>query len=409
MPIFSYLATDKKAQEVSGVVEAETLAIAVNQIRKMGYFPTKVHEDAGVLARRLKAGGKYLQGGSWGRVKRKQIMLMTRQLATLIDSGLPLLRSLYILHHQEKPGRLKSILDQMMEEIRGGSTFSDALVKHPRVFDKLYVNMIRAGELGGMLEVVLNRLADFSERRQMLARKTKEAMAYPVMVMLVAAVIVTFMLVYIVPVFHEIFAEFDRPLPAPTLFLINVSDALRNSALKILAWSAGAILAFRLLMRFRLARHVKDRIALKVPVAGQLITKISVARFARTLGTLITSGVPILQSLSIVKETVGNRVVADAVGCVHDSIREGETIAGPLEESGVFPFMVVNMIDVGEETGHLDTMLLKVGDIYDAEVESAVGAMLKMLEPAMVVVLGGIVGFIVIAMYLPIIQMAAGI
>jgi type IV pilus assembly protein PilC len=409
MPIFSYQATDKKAREVSGVVEAETLAIAVNQVRKMGYFPTKVREDAGVFARRLKLGKTHLQGSAWGRVKRKQIMLMTRQLATLIDSGLPLLRSLYILHHQEKPGKLKSILDQMMGEIRGGSTFSDALARHPKVFDKLYVNMIRAGELGGMLEVVLNRLADFAERSQMLARKTKEAMAYPAMVMMVAAVIVTFMLVYIVPVFHEIFAEFDRPLPAPTLFLINISDALRHSAWKIFVWSAGAILAFRLLARFMLVRHIKDRVALKVPVVGQLITKISVARFARTLGTLITSGVPILQSLSIVKETIGNRVVADAVGCVHDSIREGESIASPLEESGVFPFMVVNMIDVGEETGHLDSMLLKVADIYDAEVESTIGAMLKMLEPAMVVVLGGIVGFIVVAMYLPIIGILPGV
>jgi len=409
MPIFSYLATDKKAQEVSGVVEAETLAIAVNQVRRMGFFPTKVREDAGASARRIGLERGCFWGSAWGRVKRKQIMLLTRQLATLIDSGLPLLRSLHILHHQERSGKLKNVLGEIMEDVGGGSTFSDALAKHPKIFDKLYVNMIRAGELGGMLEVVLNRLADFTERSRMLVRKTKEAMAYPIMVMMVAAVIVTFMLVYIVPVFNEIFIELDKPLPAPTLFLIGISDTLRHSSWKILLWVAGAIAIVRVLMRFRMARYAKDRVALKVPIVGQLITKISVARFARTLGTLITSGVPILQSLGIVREIIGNRVIADAIGCVHDSIREGETIAAPLEDSGVFPFMVVNMIDVGEETGHLDTMLLKVGDIYDAEVESTIGAMLKMLEPAMVVVLGGIVGFIVVAMYLPIVQILPGV
>ncbi|MBI5118414.1 type II secretion system F family protein [Candidatus Poribacteria bacterium] len=405
MPIFSYQATDKKGQEVTGMVEADSLALAINQVRSLGYFPTKVKEDAGKLARRQKGKGKGFSISLGGSVKKKQITLMTRQLATLIDAGLPLLRSLSILYDQQKPGKLKNVLDEMVNDVQSGTTFSEALAKHPKAFDKLYVNMVRAGEVGGMLEVVLNRLADFAERREALARKVKGAMIYPIMVMLVAGGVVTFLLIRVVPTFAEIFSDLGGALPAPTQFLVNVSNALKHSFLKLVGGIVGTIFAIRMIFKIELVQAIKDRVVLKLPIFGQLTRKIGVARFSRTLGTLITSGVPILQSLSIVKETIANRVIANAVGEVHDSIREGETIAGPLEESGAFPPMAVNMIDVGEETGNLDSMLLKVADIYDAEVEVAIGGMLQMLEPAMMVILGGIVGFIVISMYLPIFSM----
>jgi type IV pilus assembly protein PilC len=403
MPIFSYQATDKKGQEVTGMVEADSLALAINQVRSLGYFPTKVKEDAGKLARRRGGSkGKGLNLTIGGTVKRKQVTLMTRQLATLIDAGLPLLRSLSILYDQQKPGKLKNILDDLVNDVQSGTTFSEALAKHPKAFDKLYVNMVRAGEVGGMLEVVLNRLADFAEKREALARKVKSAMVYPVMVILVASGIVTFLLVRVVPTFAEIFADLGGALPAPTQFLVDASEVLKKSYLKVIGVMVVSVIAIRLIFKIELVRAIKDRVVLKLPLFGQLVRKIGVARFARTLGTLITSGVPILQSLSIVKETIANRVIARAVGEVHDSIREGETIAGPLEESGAFPPMAVNMIDVGEETGNLDSMLLKVADIYDAEVEAAVDGMLQMLEPALMVGLGGIVGFIVVSMYLPI-------
>jgi type IV pilus assembly protein PilC len=406
MPIFSYQATDKKGQEVTGMVEADSLALAINQVRSIGYFPTKVKEDAGKLARRQKGkakGGFSLNLG--GRVKRKQITLFTRQLATLIDAGLPLLRSLSILYDQQKSGKLKNILDDLVNDVQSGTTFSEALAKHSKAFDKLYVNMVRAGEVGGMLEIVLNRLAEFAERREALARKVKGAMIYPIMVLLVASGIVTFLLIRVVPTFAAIFSDLGGALPAPTQFLVNTSNALKHSYIKILIIGAGIIFGLKMIFKVELVRAIRDRVVLKLPLFGQLTRKIGVARFSRTLGTLITSGVPILQSLTIVKETIANRVIANAVAEVHDSIREGETIAGPLEESGAFPPMAVNMIDVGEETGNLDSMLLKVADIYDAEVEVAIGGMLQMLEPAMMVVLGGIVGFIVISMYLPIFSM----
>jgi type IV pilus assembly protein PilC len=238
-----------------------------------------------------------------------------------------------------------------------------------------------------------------------LTRKVKAAMVYPIMVILVASAIVTFLLVKVVPTFAEIFSDLGGALPAPTQFLVNASEALQHSYLKVIGYAVGIFVAVRLIFKVEIIRAIRDRVVLKLPLFGQLIRKIGVARFARTLGTLITSGVPILQSLTIVKETISNRVIANAVGEVHDSIREGETIAGPLEESGAFPPMAVNMIDVGEETGNLDSMLLKVADIYDAEVEAAIEGMLQMLEPALMVGLGGIVGFIVISMYLPIFSM----
>lgn len=403
MPIFSYRATDQAGEEVTGVVEAETLALAINEVRGRGLYPTSVKEDAGKMGRKTK---KKKSGGIYfGGIKSKEVTLMTRQLATLIDAGLPLLRSLSILYDQQKPSKLKDVLDKLVGDVQGGATFSESLAKHPKAFDRLYVNMVRAGEVGGMLEVVLQRLAEFAERAEFLKRKIKGAMMYPVFVMLIAIAIVVFLLIKVVPTFAEIFSDLGGALPAPTQFLVDLSDFIKASWWRLILYIVGFYVFLKVLFKFEFMCYVRDRVILKLPLFGDLTRKIGVARFCRTLGTLITSGVPILQSLSIVRETISNRIIANAVGEVHDSIREGETIAGPLEDSGAFPLMAVNMIDVGEETGNLDTMLLKVADIYDGEVEITINGLLQLIEPAMIVLLGGIIGFIVISMYLPIFSM----
>lgn len=403
MASWSYKAIDKKGGEVTGLVEAESLALAINEVRSMGYFPTKVAEATGGQKRRAKKkkGGFdefYIQF----KVKAKELVMWTRQLATLIDAGLPLLRSLHVLHGQLKPCKLRDIMSEMTEDIQAGTTFSEALAKHPKEFDRLFVNMVRAGEIGGMLEVVLNRLADFMEKRQALVRQVRGAMIYPIAVLTIAALVVGFLMVKVVPTFAEIFGEFGKGLPAPTQFLVDLSSFLAAEWWQILAYLGGTMIFLKLVRKIPHVQKGTDFAVLKMPVVGPLVVKISVARFARTLGTLITSGVPILQALKIVRETIGNYVIECAVDKVHDSIREGETIAAPLEETNVFPPMVVNMIDVGEETGQLDQMLMKVADIYDSEVEIAVAAMIQLMEPLMIVILGFIVGFIVISLYLPI-------
>jgi len=323
-------------------------------------------------------------------------------LSTLIDAGLPLLRSLNVLIAQLKPCKLRDILREISGDIQSGATFSEALSKHPKQFDRLFVNMVRAGEVGGMLEVVLNRLAVFMERREALKRRVKGALIYPIAVIIIASCIVGFLLVKVVPVFADIFKEFGGQLPWPTQFLISAGDFMVYKwwlPIVVLAWT---VISIKLVFKFHAVRRFRDRAVLKIPLVGDLVTKVAVARFARTLGTLITSGVPILQALKITKETIGNEIIQDAVDKVHDSIKEGDTIAAPLDETKVFPAMVVNMIDVGEETGSLDAMLMKVADIYDAEVEVAVEAMLTLMEPMIIVLLGIVIGFIVISLYLPI-------
>ncbi len=402
MPKFAYKALNKDGKEVFGIIESETQALAINDVRSIGLYPTQVREarkSDEKRARREKGGLSELY---FGGLKSKQIMLMTRQLATLIDAGLPLLRSLNVLISQQKPSKLRDILREISGDIQQGSTFAEALSKHPKGFDRLYVNMVRAGEVGGMLEVVLNRLAVFMERRQALKRKVRGALIYPIAVIVIASGIVGFLLTYVVPVFAEVFKDFGGNLPAPTQFLMSAGDFMRYRWWLLLVCINGTIITFKVMFKFKVVKSASDRVVLKIPLIGDLVIKVAVARFARTLGTLITSGVPILQALKITKETIGNEVIQNAVQKVHDSIKEGDTIAAPLDESKVFPAMVVNMIDVGEETGSLDAMLMKVADIYDAEVEAAVEAMLALLEPAIIIVLGGIIGFIVVSLYLPI-------
>ncbi len=402
MPKYAYKAVSKDGKELFGVIQSDSQALAINDVRSLGLAPTKVWEAKKSDERRARKDKKGLNELYFGGVRNKEIVVMTRQLSTLIDAGLPLLRSINVLVAQLKPCKLRDILREVASEIQSGATFSEGLAHHPKQFDRLFVNMVRAGEVGGMLEVVLARLAMFMERREALKRRVKGAMIYPVAVVLIASGIVGFLLVKVVPVFAEIFEEFGAKLPAPTQFLINAGDFMVYKWWLLICVVCWTIIGFKLMMKSATVQRIFDRVILKVWLIGDLVTKVAVARFARTLGTLITSGVPILQALKITKETIGNSVIQDAVDKVHESIKEGETIAAPLDETKVFPAMVVNMIDVGEETGALDQMLMKVADIYDAEVEAAVEAMLQLMEPIIIILLGGVIGFIVISLYLPI-------
>jgi len=402
MPKYFYHALNKEGKQQMGVVDAESQALAINDIRSLGLYPTRVREATKRDEKRARKEKKGLDELYFGGVKQKEIMVMTRQLSTLIDAGLPLLRSLNVLIAQLKPCKLRDILREVAQDIQSGGTFADSLSKHPKQFDRLYVNMVRAGEVGGMLEVVLQRLAIFMEKRAALIRRVRGAMIYPIAVLLIAAGIVAFLLVKVVPVFAEIFEEFGGELPAPTKFLIACGDFMLYKWWILVVVINSIIIAFKLSRKSKAVNRMYDIVALKLPLIGDFVTKVSVARFARTLGTLITSGVPILQALKITRETISNSVIQDAVDKVHDSIKEGETIAAPLDETKSFPAMAVNMIDVGEETGQLDAMLVKVADIYDDEVEAAVEAMLQLMEPAIIIILGGIIGFIVVSLYLPI-------
>lgn len=312
-----------------------------------------------------------------------------------------------VLQKQERSPVLKSIIEDLALAIEGGSTFSEALAQHPKVFNRLYVNMVKAGELGGVLEVVLNRLSEFQEKAQKIKGKVIAAMFYPVAVMVVAVAIMGVLVVIVIPKFKEVFAGLGegRPLPAFTRFVMAISDAVRGNIIVTLISVAAVVIVFLLFIKTKFGRHVWDKFKLKVSVLGPVVSKVAISRFTRTLGTLVSSGVPILQALTIVRETAGNVIIANAVHAVHESVKEGETITAPLEASGVFPPMVISMVDVGEQTGALPEMMMKIADNFDEEVDNAVAAMTSLLEPIMIVFLAVIVGSIVIAMFLPLIDL----
>src|SRR5438477_9882723 len=338
-------------------------------------------------------------------------MIFTRQLATLIDSGLPLLRSLTVLAKQERDKVLQNTINKLADSVQSGNTFSDALALHPRIFNNLFVNMVIAGEVGGVLETVLNRLSEFQEKAAKIKNNVVAAMVYPIIVMTMAVGIMAFLLVFIVPKFETIFHDMlgDKPLPAITQFVIGVSNALKDHGLVVLGVVVATVAAYKLIARTRAGRFVIDRLKLRIPLFGNLNRKTAISRFSRTLGTLVTSGVPILQALNITRETAGNAAIADAISNVHDSVQEGESIVQPLEASRAFPPMVVSMIDVGEETGQLPEMLLKIADVYDDEVDNSVAALTSLLEPMMIVFLAAIVGTIVVALFLPLIGIISGL
>lgn len=416
MAKFKYVAVDPGTnKETTGVVEAKDKSYAERQVKDMGFYPTSVTKVA-----EASKGGKGGKGGAkkggalsmelkmpgGGRVKGKVLMLFTRQLATLIDAGLPLLRGLNVLGKQEKNPTLKRVTFELAEAVESGSTFSEALAQHPKVFNKLYVNMMRAGEIGGVMEVVLIRLAEFQEKAQKIRGKVKSAMVYPVVVLFMAVAILAFLMIFIIPKFKEIFDDLleGQELPGLTKFVMACSDAVRTNFPAVAATVVAIVIALKMFGKTALGRKLIDQVVLYIPIFGSLLRKVAISRFARTLGTLISSGVPILQSLTIVRETAGNQVVADAISNVHESIKEGDSMVGPLEQSKVFPPMVVSMIDVGEETGALPEMLLKVADVYDDEVDNAVEGMTSLLEPIMIIFLALIVGSIVIAMFMPLVK-----
>lgn len=416
MSVFIYKAMDDQGQEVTGSVEADSSASAIAAVRGMGYFPTSITEKRTTRAARTpaakKAGGMQITikiPGITDRVSSKDLVQFTRQLATLIDAGLPLLRSLSVLARQQKAGALRNVIDTVREDVEKGASFSEALSRHPRAFTKLFVNMIRAGEAGGALETVLNRLADFAEKTRGLKRKVSSAMVYPVFVTIFAVGILTFLLVKVVPTFEQMFKEQGEALPVATQFLITASQTLRRSWYYPVGIVIGIVILYKSFYATRMGCYTVDKLKLYLPLFGPVARKIIIARFSRTLETLISSGVPILQALLITRDTVGNEVVARAISDVHDSIREGESIASPLEASGVFPLLVTNMIEVGEETGALDVMLTKIADGYEEEVDSTISGLTSILEPLLIIFMGLMVGFIVIALFVPLIKYAQSI
>ncbi len=400
MAEYSYKALDKGGREVKGVIEASSEDVIIERLRNMGYYPLEVSIE------KSKAGNVDILAlpgvrSIFHRVKHKHIMVFTRQFATLIDAGLPIIRSLAILSEQVESVIFKEKIKEISKDIEGGGTLSEALSKHKKLFDNLYVNMVRAGEIGGVLEAVLNKIAEFLEKRQAIIGKVRSAMMYPLVVILLAGCIVAFILVFIVPKFKDIYDQLGAELPGPTQILVDAGNILANQTIWVILGLVALFFLFKKINNTREGKYRIDQMKLKVPVFGQLFRKTAIVRFSGTLSTLITSGVPILQALDICRETSGNEVVTRALNDVYDSVKEGESIHEPLSKCKVFPPLVVHMVAVGEETGAIDQMLTKVAEAYEREVDDTVNALTSILEPVLIVFLGVIVGAIVIALYLP--------
>ena len=417
MPSFRFIAMDANGTETEGKVDADNKAQADKIIRQSGYTPIRVSEVGGGKAPKSKAvkGGGSIGAAKTSKasnffkrgIKPKQLMVFTRQLATLIEAGLPLLRGLRILLKQEKSKVMREVLSGMGEAVESGGTFSEALGEYPWIFDNLYVNMVRAGEAGGVLDGVLARLAEFQEKAERIKAKVKSAMVYPIVVLVAALGILAFLMIFIIPKFEAIFQDMlgkDHRLPPITEFVIGISHGVAHHPILILGIIFGVIFGGKIIRKTPQGEQILDRVKLKAPLFGPLFMKTAVARFARTLGTLMGSGVPVLQALTIVRDTSGNSVIAKAIQLVHDSVKEGEAMALPMEQCGVFPGMVVSMVDVGEETGALPEMLVRVADNYDEEVDVAVEGLTSIIEPIMIIMLAFIIGTIVIAMFVPLIS-----
>ncbi len=418
MAKYRYVALDAKGKETEGEIEADNQSAAVAKIREKGLFPTSVEDTATAKPRKVKkaakaapaAGGDMLKmelrlPAFLSRVKPKVLMVFTRQLATLVNAGLPLLRGLRVLYKQEKNTALRRAIAEMAESIESGSTFAEAMAQHPRIFNKLYVNMVKAGEVGGVMDVVLVRLAEFMEKAQKIRGKVIGAMVYPVVVLIMACAILTFLMVFIVPKFQEIFKDLlaGQSLPALTEFVMNISTLMTKRLPYVAIAIVLLVVLAKILAKTGFGRYGLDFLKIHAPVFGVLVRKTAVARFTRTLGTLMTSGVPVLQALNIVKETVGNEVVTRAVTMIHDNVKEGENMAPPIAASGAFPPMVVSMVEVGEETGKLPEMLMKIADSYDDDVDNTVAGLTSIIEPLLIIFLAVVVGTIVIALFLPLI------
>ena len=434
MATFQFIAKDSAGQERRGTIDAGDRAGAIAAIRAQGLFPTAIGEVKGggapapakagkkpAKAPAAKApGGKKKGLGSMeiklpaflrGRVKTKDLTSFTRQLATLVNAGLPLMRCIEVLKKQKLAPAMMDCLDGISEGIAGGATFSESLTAYPKIFDNLYINMVKAGEAGGVLEVVLSRLAEFAEKAQKIKNKVKGAMIYPSVVLVAAIGITAFLLLTVIPKFKQVFDDIlgGQELPAVTQFVMSLADFVKNNGFVCLAIVVSLVVVKKLIGKTKKGAYLFDTIQLKVPVIGTLVSRTAIAQFTRTLGTLLSSGVPILQSLVIVRDTTANRVVRRAVQTVHDAVKEGESMTDPLASSGVFPPMVVSMVQVGEETGALPDMLTRIANTYDDEVDNAVAGLTAAIEPALIIFLAVVVGTIVVAMFLPMIKIISSV
>ncbi|HWR67778.1 MAG TPA: type II secretion system F family protein [Desulfomonilia bacterium] len=380
-----------------GELEAADKAAAGMILKRQRIVPTKLKAKSQDIA--LFAKG----------IKTKELVIFTRQFSTMINAGLPLVQCLDILSSQQPNPTFKKVLAQIKQDVEGGSTFADALGKHPKVFDNLYVNLVAAGEIGGVLDTVLNRLAVYMEKNESLKNKIKSAMTYPIIVLSVAFGVVAILMIFVIPTFSDMFKQFGSALPGPTQIVVNLSNFFRDFWWGIFGFIVASIIAFKYIRTQQKGRYYTDKLFLRLPVFGPLLRKVAVAKFTRTLGTMISSGVPIMDGLDITSKTAGNMIVEEAIRAVRTSISEGKSMSEPLEQTGIFPGMVVQMIAVGEATGAMDQMLGKIADFYDEEVDTAVEALTSALEPILMVFLGGVIGFVVVAMYLPIFQMAQNV
>jgi type IV pilus assembly protein PilC len=414
MSNYSYVAVNPQGKETRGTIDVSDQNEALKRIKEMGLFPTKVFGENTRYLNKTRSGRKPRRKpiniwipGFGRKVGPAVLSTFTRQLATLIEAGMPLLRGLRTLGEQEENRAMKEVINDLSLAIENGGSFAEALAEHPKIFNRLYVNMVKAGEIGGAQEVTLKRLAEFMEKARKIKGKIKAAMFYPCAVLLVAVGIMTMLMVFVVPRFKQIFDGLlnGAKMPAFTLFVLNISEAIRTHAL--LAASGATVLCalFLMMLHTTWGRWVFDQFKLKVPVLGPVFRKAAISRFARTLGTLVSSGVPILQALTIVKETAGNVIVGDVISTVHENVKQGDPIAPTLKASRVFPAMIAGTVDVGEQTGALPEMLMRIADNYDEEVDNSASAMTSLLEPIMIVILAVIVGSIVIAMFLPLCHM----
>ena len=431
MATFQYIAKDASGAERRGTVEAGDRSAAIAAVRAQGLLPTALGEVKGAAAAPAakkaakgakapakKAGLKKgiqinikLPNFLRGRIKTKVLTQFTRQLATLVNAGLPLMRGLEVLKRQMKDPQMVEALNGISENIAAGGTFSEALTAYPKIFDKLYVNMVKAGEAGGVLEVVLGRLAEFAEKAQKIKNKVKGAMIYPCVVLVAAVGITWFLLVAVIPKFQSVFNDMlgGAALPAITQFVINASEFMQHNGLQIALAVAAVVVICKVIGKTEKGAYLFDALKLKMPVTGTLAQRSAVSKFTRTLGTLLSSGVPILQSLVITRDTTGNRILTQAIQNVHDAVKEGESMTQPLSQCKVFPPMVVSMVEVGEETGALADMLTRIANTYDDEVDNAVAGMTAAIEPALIIVLAVVVGTVVIAMFLPMVKIIGSV
>lgn len=413
MPQFAYVAMDANGKEQKGKINAASEDAVAAELKKQGMFPTAI-KPIGKAAKVAKPAAKAKGGKKKGLsmdltigapvIKVKELTVLTRQLATLLDAGLPLIRSLRTLEKQAKNPVVQKVLGSAADTVESGSTFAEALAQHPKSFDKLYLNMVRAGEASGAMEVILNRLATFMEKAARIAGKVKSAMIYPTVIMSIAMLVTVGLMIFIVPNFQKIFTELlgdKEPLPDITMFVMNISKLLKEDGWVFLVGIAVIVVIYKVINSTKMGKYGIDWAKYNMPLFGPIISKTAIARFARTLGTLMSSGVPVLNALIIVRDTAGNEVVTRGIQKVHDAVKEGEGIATPLGATKIFPQMVVSMVEVGEETGKLPDMMEKIANTYEEEVDNAVSSLTSMIEPLMIVGLAVIVGTIVIALFLP--------